>query len=137
MEVFFDYRAETQSGESDDWVRIREEDAVEPEDDALSKVLDVPAVTCVKQYPSDYPIVCLIPADRGRPMRDVYHKYSDLFILVFMNRERDERIVSSKEMPISAAYDLICKYKNTRFPLLVRLLSRTGAEFYVQKHWRA
>ena len=136
MEVFFEYRAENQSGQSDEWIRIREEGSAVPSEDVYSEELNVPAVTCVKQYPSNYPIICLVPADRGRPMGDVYHRVNDLFFIIFMNRERNLRIVSNNEMPISEAYKIICKYRNTKFPLLVRLLARKGAPFYIQSSWR-
>ena len=117
MKVFYEYATHDHQ---DSWVVYREQDAEEPESDAVSPATGEKALVCHRQFPSDYCFISFIPAARGEKKDEMYHHDKDMVFIQLSNREDSERLLSRKPYRWNDAVEIAAKYIGMTFRAGVR-----------------
>jgi hypothetical protein len=91
MKLFYEYMSHDNE---DNWVIYKDEKIPEQPQNAVSPTTGNEAITCQKQYPSDYCFISFIPAARGENIDTMYHSEKNNFFIAVYNRTETEYMVS-------------------------------------------
>lgn len=132
MKMIYEYTSEFSNDcDTEHWTRIIDTKLGENKSDSISPINKLPAEYCAKLYLSDFPIIEIICASRGREKVSVNHCYKDKFYIIFSNREQNKYIISSNSYDWDKCIEIAKKYRNIIFEKLENILKKSD-KFYIR-----
>jgi len=103
MKVFYEYMAHDSQ---DNWLIYKDEKLSSTPEEAVSPKTGNAAVTCQRQYISDYCFISFIPAARGEKKEEMYHHGKNRFFIYLYGRDETESYLSKNDYEWDKACEL-------------------------------